>query len=247
MNLSPVVVCNAALDELPAKPITALGENTLEAKVCARQYPLALAELLEAGEWSFAVRRVELTASTNERPNEWGASYALPNDMAFPLRLTSVNVDAPYIPAVGHRLSPHMPWGDLGIPYAFSGGVLYAGGPGAVLEYITDAPGAGPVAALFVKALIFALATKIAMPITKDRGLKDKLWQEAELYRDRALAADYNKSPQRYGGFIPEVINAMLGGESVSACVPSPWPADGVGDEVPDLNAVQVYENELNP
>lgn len=247
MNLSPVLVANLALDELPAPQITNFGENTLEAKVCARQYGVALAELLEFGEWSFAIRRVQLAEVDNDRTGEWGGAYALPDDVALPLRLVRVDPDPSGVVLQAGQAEPwRSPLGDLGIPYGFATGVIYTGGGGgAVLEYVTKEPKAQFVTAQFVKALVFLLASKIAMPLTKDRDLKDKLWQEAELYRDRAIAADLNRQVNTYGdNFIPAAIAAAVGGlGGVNYASSFDLPDDpGI---VPDLDVEQLFNEAL--
>jgi hypothetical protein len=82
---------------------------------------------------------------------------------------------------------------------------------------VTNSPDFSKMTASFEKALVFTLAAKLVMPLTKDRGRRDDLLGQAEVWRERAYAADLNRNARqnRYGdNFIPEAIAVNLyGGE----------------------------------
>lgn len=217
MTESVTSICNLALDEVPAASIVSIADNNQRAEVCRRQYPRALKELMEL-EWTFGIKRVALTTMTNDRAPLWGFAYALPNDLGYPLRLTPPLAANSAQIGYGQTLAPSagMVWDDPGVTFDYEGGSLWSWQEGAVLEYVTNAPDFAKMSAGFERALIYTLAAKLVMPITKDRARKDKLLGEAEVWRERALADDLNKNARqnRYGdNFIPEAIAQHLYGE----------------------------------
>lgn len=213
MTLSVVEVCNLALDELPAASITSINDNVQRAEVCRRQYPQALGELMEL-EWGFAIRRAPLTAITNARAPIWTYAYQTPNDMGFPLRLMRPEADALPWTGYGSEFASQI---SNGLAYDYEGGTIWSSVDGVELEYVTNNPAFSSMAKSFEKALYMTLAAKIAMPITKSQSRRDDLAGAAEVWRERAYAADLNRRSQdnRYGdNFIPEAIALHhLGGE----------------------------------
>ena len=226
MTNSIVGICNLALDELPAAQIVSISDNNQRAEVCRRQYPQALAELMEL-EWSFATRRASLTAITNTRSNLWQSAFVVPSDMGYPLRI--LNPSASYAP--GPMIN------DLGLPFDFEGTTIWAQHSAVTLEYITKDPAFSDMSASFEKALYFTLAAKLAMPITKDRKLRDDLEGRAEVWRERAYAADLNKNARanRYGdNFIPEAIEATIGMDGYTDTAPVATVAPMAYDGLPE-------------
>lgn len=215
MSSSPTQIANRALSELPSSRISSIGANEKNALECALQYGPALAELLEAGEWSFATKRVVLTQLvTNDRDGIWLYAYELPDDMQIPLRM----VEAPrgYAPTLlpGQTLAPLFRNEAVSLPYDLSGSTFYANTEGVVLEYIVRDPSVSGWSALFEKALVWKLAALICMPIRQDRTLREKLEVESHYHMQRALAMDLNKNANRYGDtFTPDVIDYVDGGD----------------------------------
>jgi len=212
-------ICNQAVALLPAAPMASLDEASLEARECRRFYPQVVREMLEGPhDWSFANRRVALAAmATNDRPSEWAFAYAVPADMGTPIRLVpdfeALGLGVP-VPLAGE---PHAEtWtsvaADFEAPYRIENGILYANIDNAALEYgISDIVEA-VLPALVVKALVADLASRLAMPVKKDRRLKGELLQEAELYWQRAMADDQNRQPQHgWSSYSPEGLIARAG------------------------------------
>lgn len=216
MTLSPVNVCNLALDELPSGAIVSLDENTLNAEVCRRHYPQVLGELLDL-EWSFAVRRAPLVAVANTREPFWRYAYVAPADMASPLRLTRTPGTSGNVTLLaGQTLAPGVFTDDPGLPFDIEGRAIWSAYDGVTLEYVTNDPAFPDFTRTFERALVLALAARICMPITKDRQRKMDLMSEAEVARERAYAADLNRnaSENQYGqNFIPDVMRLHIEGE----------------------------------
>lgn len=201
MTLSAVEICNLALDNVPAAPINSLNDNTIAAEACRRNFGQAVEELMEMGEWGFARRRAVLAEVANVRPGDWAAAYAAPNDMAFPLRLVPT--------AGGGRLQGRS------LEFDFADGTLWTGEGEVALEYISRSPAFSAMTAMFRNALACVLASRIVMPILRDPQRKQALLQEAEVWRDRALARSLNANGQQqtYGeNFIPSSLRGAAEG-----------------------------------
>jgi hypothetical protein len=215
MTLSAVGIGNLALDELPHKNIVSLGDNVLAAAVITRQLPQVLGELLEMGEWPFAIERITLAElPTNDRLDHWGYAYAAPSDLAVPLRIIPVasGVASPYV-GVGQRLSSTAFASDLVIPFDFEGLNLWTNEPDAVLEYVTSTPDYARFSRRFERILALHLAARICMPITKDKERKRELLSEAMVFTRQTMAAEMNKNPTQntYGdNFIPSALVGHL-------------------------------------
>lgn len=192
MTLSAVEICNLALADVPAKRINSLNDNTVAAEACREQFSQAVEELMEMGDWGFAKKRAVMTAVANDRSGGWAAAYAIPNDMAFPIAI---------LPAEGGGIMR-----GRSREFDFSGATIWTGEGDVVLEYISNTPAFSSMTAMFRRGLATVLASRVVMSITRDPARKRELLQEAEVWRDRALARSLNANAQQqtYGdNFIP--------------------------------------------
>lgn len=200
-----ITVCNLALGELRAPSIADIDEATTEAAECGRYYPICLKLLLERYDWSFCTRIATLAAlSVNPRASEWSYAYALPSGMASPKRLvppdawpTATSV-APLFPVIGQ-------------PYIIEAGTLYTHVSGAILEYSINDIDEATMTGLFMDALAYALAARLAVPLRDSREAKGQLLQQAEIAAQRAWADDQNRQPQRDATYANEVEDARNG------------------------------------
>lgn len=85
---SSVDLCNLALQRLGAKSITALTDDSTNARECNRVYEHARDSELRAHPWNFARKRAELAASSTAPAFEYANAFPLPSDF---LRLMSNN------------------------------------------------------------------------------------------------------------------------------------------------------------
>lgn len=65
MAISKVSIANKALTEVGATPITALDDDTNNARIVNRVYEISLKAILSECKWNFATKRVLLTVSTD--------------------------------------------------------------------------------------------------------------------------------------------------------------------------------------
>lgn len=205
MTLSAVEICNLALADVPAKRIVSLNDTSVSAEACRREFTQAVEELMEMGEWGFATRRAVLVATSEERDGYFSTSYAAPNDMAFPLRV---------VPADGAILRGRS------LDFDFEAGVIWTAGGEVAVEYISKTPSFASMTAMFRRGLATVLASRVVMDITRDAGRKRELLQEAEVWRDRALARSLNSNAQQqtYGdNFIPSSLMGHFEGGGVAS------------------------------
>ena len=176
MSIS-ITACNLALGELRAAPIVDIAEGSLEARECARYYPQALRVLLERHDWAFTNRRAALAElADNDRAAEWAHAYVLPATCATPLRLVAPDGGA--------------------ADFVVENRTLYTQLADAVLEFAASDVTDGEMSGLFVDALAYALAARLAVPIRDSREIKGQLLQQAEIAFQRAVAEDRNRQPE---------------------------------------------------
>jgi hypothetical protein len=212
MALDKIAICNEALADVPADAIADFSEDSQEAEWCARRYSPALAYLLELHNWKFPVHREALAEVTNDRDAEWAYAYAVPINVAAELRvLPSYTSAAASVPLLaGQVLAPTMafyhPAQIHSYSYLLAGSTLYTNVQEAILEYIRDDPSEAVFPALFTRALSLELASRLVMPLKKDRVRQGDLIKMAELARDRAIADSRNRDPSEshYGIFMNE-------------------------------------------
>lgn len=209
MALSKVQIANMALAEVPAPRITSFDDGSNEANYVNEQYQPSLEVLLEAHDWDFAIRRVELAALvTNPRTIDWAYGYELPVDVASPRKLIPTPSNSTI---TGYEMArAYEPWvaglDDMSNLYQFeiAEAVLYTNLQSATLEYVTLDVDESEFPALFARALAFELASRLVMPIKQDTKRQDYVSRKAEIARERAIADNLNRQPRNTFGFIAE-------------------------------------------
>lgn len=193
---SQIDLCNEALSEIGADTIASLDEPSVAAKECRRFFASVVADMLELHDWGFNVARVVLAAIPNDRPTEWLAAYAKPADCASLLRVL------PYQEGSTEPLYAAWPlWAQAQTgwqgTFIEDSGVIYTGLSPAVLEYTRSTVTVDQMPALFRRAVVYELASRLAIPVKKDRQLKGDTVQLAAAARADAMADDMNRYPRR--------------------------------------------------
>lgn len=178
---SEAQICNMALDHLGARNIVALTDDTPEAEACSTWYAEVRDDLLRRARWPWAVCRAELSELSGHdttTDDVWDYVYGLPTDCLRPLEIWPGTRS----PADDDRIRWALEW-----DRALAQNVLCTDEEDAVLIYLAkiEVPLRFPTE--FVDALSWALAAKIALPLTKDRQTELIAIQNAE--RTFALAA----------------------------------------------------------
>lgn len=220
---SAVDICNIALSHLGARAqVSAISppDGSVEAGYCARFYPLARREVLEAMNFSFAKTRAQLAEVANDS-TVWTYAYALPSDCIRPLRVLKLEYaqQIALIWPIGYRYTDGE-W--LRIEDSFSergsatfeieGQVLRTNEPEAVLLYKKDVTDTTRLSPLAVSAIGQVLAGYLAGPIIKGlEGAKvgDQWRTMGFATAAKAVAADANGSNES-SEHVPNFIAARL-------------------------------------
>lgn len=220
MALDKLGICNEAIAELPSQAIEDFDEGTEEAMWAVRRYGPALAYMLERHDWQFPTARVALAQIDNDRSTEWLYAYQSPSNVAAELRLLPSDIVNPEIVPllVGQVLAPAyiVPASYRQFSYLLAGQTIYTNVEAAVLEYIRDDVSEAVFPALFTRAFVLELASRLAVPILEgDKGAKRQreLKVMAENERDIAISDALNRDPtaSRYDNFVNETQLAREG------------------------------------
>ena len=90
---SVVQICNSALNQLGASSITALTENSKNARICNERYETVRDAVYRSHPWNCLIKRVQL-AQDSDTP-AWGFTYqyTLPSDCLRVLQIKDYNSD----------------------------------------------------------------------------------------------------------------------------------------------------------
>ena len=152
-------------------------DNSSQSTHCARFYPIARNSLLELHPWGFATKRASLALLAETPPSAWLYVYALPSDALNLLSIIPSDTTDDYgVGRPANGSSTGITSSSVGIytPQSYSqeidpfgAQVIYSNQVNAVLRYtalITDPTQFPP---LFVEALAWLLASKLAGPVLK--------------------------------------------------------------------------------
>ena len=164
--------CNVALSHIGADAtVVSISppDGSVEAGYCARFYPIARRELIEAHSWAFAKTRATLAEVANPS-TVWEYAYALPSDCIKVLRvLTQADLDAFLLLdsvetkwTMFDSVDEH-----AAAPFEVEEGVILTNEPEAVLIYRRDVTDTSKYPPLFGTALGYTLAGFLAGPIIK--------------------------------------------------------------------------------
>jgi len=202
-------ICNMALAEIAAGPITDVSDNSIEAREVSRFATPLLAELSLWSDWSWAVTRAALTVATNDRPAEWTQAYVVPGNCARPLAIRAMEDAAQVLPWGGpfpFPLQDAMP-----LAFLHEGGLIYSNVCDATLAYVATIADVSTLPPLVMRAFVLELAARVAVPIRKDIALAGQLGMAAERARARAIAEDCNQRVRRPLNFVSEAAYARSG------------------------------------
>lgn len=190
---SIISICNLALASIGKDSINALSEPTVEARACNRFFAPARDALLQAYPWRFAGRTRSLAAIENDRPGEWTYAYDRPVG-CLAIRGVRSALDVTGDSSVGGVFSGGASSTTGGHAYDAEGGMIYCNLSPAYLNFterLTDPTKYSP---LFVDALAWHLAVRLAMPLTRDPQVRADAFQLANNTQTLAQTADANET-----------------------------------------------------
>lgn len=177
---SEVDICNLALSHLGDEATVASidpPEGSAQADHCARWYPIARDQVLQAHTWGFTLRRIAL-ASLGSGWSEWQYAYAQPDDCLKLFAILPQAATDDY--SVGSPLPVRNPFGlTVGqaqgyVPQPFStesdsdgNTIIYTNTLNATARYVVRVEDPTKFTPLFVQALSRLLASYLAGPVIK--------------------------------------------------------------------------------
>lgn len=209
-----VDLCNQALVMLGSvKTIRSITDGTAEAAACGQIYPMIVNEIFGLHQWRFANRRIALTAQTNTS-TQWSYEYPVPADCARVRSLVDPSrTPQQYIP--DRRLFDRQIKFDIGYSATNNGSALWCNKTPILLEYTSNAMPVVDWSPALRSAIVFRLASALAMPILRDAKISQALAQEFAPLLQKAIEMD--------GGMEAVSINYVPDWIQVRGCLP--WDA----------------------
>ena len=91
---SVVNICNSALNLIGASTISALTEDTKNARLCNQRYEPVRNRVFRSHNWNCLIKRVQLAANSTDPVIEFDKSYALPSDYLRVLKIHNATTDS---------------------------------------------------------------------------------------------------------------------------------------------------------
>lgn len=182
---SVVSICNLALSNLAKDNIQDLDEGSTEAKLCKQFYEHSRDTLLQVFPWRFARKTGSLAELTNTKDKRWAYAYKRPTDCLKVRRVTDeAQID-------------YLSYGEGavagGYAYDIEGTTIFCDLSPAFLDYTWRVNDVTKFPPLFVDALAWHLAVRLAMPITRDPKIRADAFQLASKMQNEAASADANE------------------------------------------------------
>ena len=87
-------ICNSALNLIGASTISALTEDTKNARLCNQRYEPVRNRVFRGHNWNCLIKRVQLAANSTDPVMEYAKSYALPSDCLRVLKIHNGTTDS---------------------------------------------------------------------------------------------------------------------------------------------------------
>lgn len=185
---SEVEICNLALSHIGDEAeIADLNEASAQAKNCSQFYPQCRDELVAMRDWTFARRTEKLVLRADAALDGWEFAYAMPNDALVVRRVFPEGFNDPY----------------CDFPFSIETDadgdpIIYSNSENAFAAFSKRVTDAGRFPPLFVTALSFLLAARIAGPIIKGAvGMRVSEAMLQSFYRAMEIAQQNNLNQQR--------------------------------------------------
>lgn len=165
---SQVEICNQALTKAGAARIVSLNDDTESARVLSAIYNVKLEAELAAQPWTFAIKRVQLPASSTAPLFGWARQFPAPADY---LAMVEVGEDYVFYDTDAGALF-QLEGSDAGLV------VLTDAGSPLNIRYIRKVTTPGLYPALFVEAFACRLAAEICERLTQNLSKRQAAWEE---------------------------------------------------------------------
>lgn len=165
---SKIGIINHSLILIGESPITSLSSAV--GTVAETVYDTTLESMLTDHRWRFAVKKVALVAASGSPLNEWTNHFTLPSDMLMLIRTYPNSV------------------------YEIYEDKLATNNNSVAVDYVFN-PGETKYPEYFVKALAHQLASDMALSVTNDKTLEQRMAQKAEMAVAKAKHKDSQGRP----------------------------------------------------
>lgn len=207
---SVVQICNMALSHIGSEArVSSISppDGSVEAGHCATFYDMARTEMLEPGNWFFALKRGPLAQVAN-LSTTWAYAYTKPSDCLRPLRILRPSVGITVFTQDLVRRDLVVPSDDTdSSAYEIEGDVIFTNEPDAVMVYTRDITDSTKFTPSFTSALSYMLASYLAGPIIKgNEGVR-----VGDAMRKLAMAAgDMSATSSANASKVADTINASI-------------------------------------
>lgn len=182
---SIVEISNLALSNLGKENINTVYEASAEARACRQFYDVTRKVLLQSYPWNFAGKTQALAEIAGEENCKWRFSYQRPSDCLKLRWISSLERPADWQAEVSN-------------PHEVIGGTIRCDLTPAFARYTFDLVDPSRFSPLFVDALGWHLAVRLAMPLTRDPKMRADAWQVAQQMTGQAQMADASEQPADY-------------------------------------------------
>jgi hypothetical protein len=215
MPVSQVDLCNAALIKIAQDiPIAAMSESSKAARAFTRVYGSALDLVLTEHPWPFTLKAVALSPSPDAAFPGWAYRYDEPSDCLTKLAVCSSDGVRAGLAAASlwsYDGGQALPLGDGRVDFETVWGSqatnIVTDLSGAYLIYSMRVVDIGRFPPLFCEALSCQLAVAVAPALAGELGVRlaQKLQQDYEVARAKAIAHGFNESRDRQQATTPSV------------------------------------------
>ena len=177
MAKSKTEVCNLAVSWLGGKRITSIDDDTtIEARLCRANYDLSRQAVLEEREWTFAVKRAQLTPLAETPLFGYNYKFLLPPDL-----LVLINA---YDPRHSNLKAPP------GASHVREENNIFADTAEINIKYISDLENTNRFSGLFTQAVAAHIAANIAVALTENAKQQERMIIMYEDKLNRAITSD---------------------------------------------------------
>ena len=160
-----VSICNLALSFIGDSATVASidpPEESVQAKMCAVQYPAALSALLEMHDWSFAKRRIQVAKQSGVPTFGWAGAYPVPSDCLHVISIESITPINGFFGIYTNSRRVVTDCSEFELGMTDTGLVLYTDLVNPVIQYTTSRVDEARFTPDFVMALAWYLASLLA-------------------------------------------------------------------------------------
>ena len=177
MARSSTEICNLALSWVGGNKISSLADDeSKEAVLCRANYDMSRKAVLEEREWTFSVKRLVLTPLATKPLFGYSYEFLVPPDL-----LASISV---YAPNQINNTNPPM------LLHVVEDNKILANIAEILVKYKGDVENTTRFSALFDQALAAHIGANIAIPLTENSSLHDKLLLIYDDKLQRATSSD---------------------------------------------------------